>query len=225
MFNRIIALDNAPLTVSRPPERRLLGVCGHFVVLLVAMLPAKGIPARSRSGFVPYFNPGFFEDHVVCEYWDSTEARWMTADPQLDEIWRTRLGIGEVDLPRDWFLNAADAWTGCRSGGVDPEKFGTVGGLRGQWFIAANLIHELADLNKMERLRWDVWGAMPNLNESLSDDKLTFFDRLAVLNQSPDGSFEELRTLYERDDRVHAPERVFNAVLNETETIIARVSA
>src|SRR5213082_504574 len=70
MLDRILALDGRPLTFARPPERRLVGVCRHFMVLLLAMLRAKQIPARGRCGFGSYFNPGFFEDHVVCEYWN-----------------------------------------------------------------------------------------------------------------------------------------------------------
>ncbi len=60
MLDRILALDDRPLTIPRPPERRLLGVCRHFMVLLLAMLRARQIPARGRCGFGAYFNPGFF---------------------------------------------------------------------------------------------------------------------------------------------------------------------
>lgn len=46
MLERLLELDDKPLTVSRPPEKRLVGVCHHFMLLLVAMLRAKSIPAR-----------------------------------------------------------------------------------------------------------------------------------------------------------------------------------
>jgi len=37
----------------------------------------------------------------------------------------------------------------------------------------------LAALNKMEMLPWDVWGAQPQPDESLDEERLAFFDRLA----------------------------------------------
>jgi len=224
MLDRIMALDPAPLTVPRPPERRLVGVCRHFMVLLLAMLRAKRIPARGRCGFGAYFNPGFFEDHVVCEYRNESEKRWVLVDPQFDDVWIARLGIDHdvLDVPRDRFLIAADAWTECRTRAADPAKFGIVkGNLRGLWFIAANLIHDVATLNKMELLRWDAWGGMPGPGHALSEDQLSFFDRPAAITREPDQSFEELCRLYESDDRVRVPATVFNALRNPGEQISA----
>jgi hypothetical protein len=222
MLNRLLAEDTRPLTVARPPEKRLVGVCHHFMLLLVAMLRAKGIPVRGRRGFGTYFNPGYFEDHVVCEYWNAAEARWIRLEPQSDEVWREMLKIDfdPLDVPPDRFVIAADAWAQCRAGDADPSKFGIFkGDLRGLWFIAGNLVHDVAALNKMEMLQWDVWGAMPPPNEPLQDDQLAFFDRLASLTRAPDSSFAELRKLYEGDDRLRVPATVFNAVLNRPEAI------
>ena len=74
----------------------------RFALMLVTLLRAKGVPARSRCGFAAYFNPPNFEDHWVCEYWDAQERRWRLADPQIDDVWRGRLNIGfdTLDLPR-----------------------------------------------------------------------------------------------------------------------------
>ena len=33
------------------PERRFVGNCRHFTVLLCAFLRARGVPARARCGF------------------------------------------------------------------------------------------------------------------------------------------------------------------------------
>ena len=51
----------------------------------------------------------------------------------------------------------------------------------------------------------------------LQKDELAFFD-LAALTRQPDASFEELRRLYQRDDRVRVPPTVFNALLNRPES-------
>jgi hypothetical protein len=222
MLDRLLAEDARPLTVARPPQKRLVGVCHHFMLLLVAMLRAKGIPARGRCGFATYFNPGYFEDHVVCEYWNAADARWIRLEPQSDEVWRKMLKIDfdVLDVPPDRFVIAGDAWAQCRAGQANPSRFGIFkGDLRGLWFIAGSLMHDVAALNKMEMLQWDVWGAMPRPNEPLNDEQLVFFDRLAALTRAPDSSFAELRNLYEKDDRLRVPAIVFNAVLNRPEAI------
>ena len=222
MLDRILALDARPLSMARPPGKRLVGVCQHFSSLLAALLRARGIPARARYGFGSYFNPGFYEEHTVCEYWNRVEDRWVLVDPQFDDVWRKKLKIEHnvLDLPRDRFLVAGDAWTQYRSGRIDPAKVGIfVGDLRGVWFIAGELVRDVAALNKTEMLPWDQWGAMPRPAESLGDDQPAFYDRLAELTRSPDASFEELRELYQTDDRLRVPAIVFNALRQRTETV------
>lgn len=222
MLDRLLAIDSQPITTKRPPEKRLVGVCHHFALFLVTMLRNKGIPARYRCGVGSYFNPPFFEDHVVCEYWNAAESRWRLADPQFDDVWRRESKIDHdiLDVPRDRFLIAGDAWTLCRRGDADPSKFGIfMGNLRGLWFIAGEIVRDVAALNKMEMLPWDVWGAMPRQDEQLNPQQLAFFDRVATLTQTPDSSFEELCTLYE-DDRLRVPATVFNAVLQRNEVVL-----
>ncbi len=99
---RILELDAQPLHIARKPERRVLQRCNSFALMLVTVLRAKGVPARSRCGFAAYFNPPNFEDHWVCEYWDAQDRRWRLADAQIDDVWRGRLNIGfdTLDLPR-----------------------------------------------------------------------------------------------------------------------------
>jgi hypothetical protein len=222
MLERILELDNRPLTAPRPPEKRLVGVCHHFMMLLLAMLRAQEVPVRGRRGFGTYFNPGYFEDHVVCEYWSASDARWVLVDPQFDDVWRARLKIEHdvLDVPRNRFLIAGDAWGRCRSGEADPSKFGIFkGNLRGLWFLADNLVHDLATLNKMEMLQWDMWGAMPRPEEPLDEQRLAYFDRLATLIREPDASFTELRRRFDEDDGLSVPPTVYNAVLNRMEDI------
>ncbi|HKP25752.1 MAG TPA: transglutaminase-like domain-containing protein [Dongiaceae bacterium] len=222
ILDQILALDDRPLTLARPPEKRVVGVCHHFALLMTAMLQAKGIPARYRCGFGAFFNPPWFEDHVLCEYWNADDARWVQLDPQLDAVWRGALKFqfDPLDVPRDQFLQSTDAWTLCRSGKVDPGKFGIfVGDLRGSWFIAASLVRDVAALGKMEMLPWDCWGVMPHQGQELDAGQLAFFDRLAALTVQPDASHQELRALDEKDERVRVPKTVFNAVLKRTETV------
>jgi len=68
-LKRILELDDRPLTVARPLQKRLVGNCRDFSVMLCAMLRYQGVPARARCGFGAYFTPGRYDDHWVCEYW------------------------------------------------------------------------------------------------------------------------------------------------------------
>ena len=220
MLNRLLAHDNQPLSVARPISNRLVGVCRHFTILLVALLRAKGVPARARCGFGSYFKRGHFYDHWVCEYWNAAEARWVRVDAQLDDVQRKMLNVdfNVFDVPRDRFVIASEAWRRCRAGEVDPSQFG-IFDMGGLWFVAGNLVRDVAALNNMEMLPWDVWGAMPHPDELLQNDQLEFFDRLAALTRAPDTTLTELRMLYTDDDRLRVPGTVFNAVLNRPEAI------
>src|SRR5262249_1283275 len=222
MLDRLLELDGRPLSIARPPEPPLVGVCRHYPVLLAAILRARRLPARARCGFGTYFTADTFEDHWVCELWDEGEARWVLVDAQLDEVWREQLepDFGPLDVPRDRFLVAGDAWAKCRAGEADSRKFGIFkGNLRGFWFIAGSLVRDLAALNKVEMLAWDVWGAMPLQGRRISRADLALFDQLAQLTRAPDAAWPELRSLYEQDERLHVPPTVFNALLNRPETV------
>jgi Transglutaminase-like superfamily len=220
MLDHLLAHDSQPLSVGRPVDARLVGVCRHFTVLLAAMLRAKGVPARARCGFGAYFNRGHFEDHWVCEYWNAAEARWVLVDAQIDELQRAKLhpDFDLLDVPRDRFVIAGDAWAQCRAGEADPSTFG-IFAMRGLWFIAGNLMRDVAALNNMEMLPWDVWGAMIRPDKPLQNDQLALFDRLAAVTRAPDTTFAELRALYEGDERLRVRTTVFNSRLNRPETI------
>ena len=56
-----------------------------MALLMCAFLRTKGTPARLRCEFAAYFGDGW-EDHWVCEYWDSQETRWRLSDAQLDGV-------------------------------------------------------------------------------------------------------------------------------------------
>jgi hypothetical protein len=140
----------------------------------------------------------------------------MLVDPQLDTPQRElfKVTFDPLDVPRDQFLVAGDAWRLCRSGKADPASFGILD-MHGLWFIAGNVIRDVAALNNHEMLPWDVWGAMAQSDAGLD---LPFFDRLAELSHAPDEHPDELRTVYE-DKRIAVPGTVFNAVLNRPDPI------
>jgi Transglutaminase-like superfamily len=222
MLSALLSRDARPLSAARVPEQRFCGVCRHYTLLLTAALRQRGIPARARVGFAGYFNPGGFEDHWVCEYWNATQERWILVDAQLDGVLRKlmELDFDPLDVPRDRFIVAHDAWQQSRSGQRDADLFRfSFANLSGLWFIAGNLIRDAAALNGVEVLPWDVWGGMTQ--GELSQEQLAFFDRLAVLTRAPDEHFDELRSLFRADPRLRiGPEdQVLNARLERHEPL------
>lgn len=216
ILETIAAHDKRPLAVARPAGERVVGVCRHFTLLHVGMLRAQGVAARARCGFGAYFEKGKFLDHWVTEYWNQARKQWVLADPQLDIRQRElfKVTFDPLDVPRDRFLVAGDAWQLCRGGKADPADFGILD-MFGLWFIASNVIRDVAALNNREMLPWDVWGAMTRNDAELD---LSFIDRLAALSHAPDEHLDELRAVY-RDKRVAVPGTVFNAVLNRPDPV------
>ena len=124
IIDSVLALDRRSLAIPRPPEKRLVGICHHFMLLSLATFRHHGVPARGRGGFGAYFNPGKFEDHWVCEYWKADEARWALLDSQFDDVFVKNLDVRHNvhDVPRDQFLTASDAWRRCRAGELNSRN-------------------------------------------------------------------------------------------------------
>ena len=216
MLERIVARDASSLEQARPVNARLVGVCRHFALLHVAMLRRQNLAARARCGFAAYFEPGKFLDHWVTECWNEAQGRWVLVDAQLDGRQRElfKIAFDPADVPRDQFLVAGNAWNLCRESKADPGMFGILD-MHGLWFVAGNVIRDVAALNNKEMLPWDVWGGMTRTD---ADVDLPFMDRLAALSRDPDGEPQALRTAY-RDRRVAVPDMVFNAVLNQPDQV------
>ena len=210
ILDDIVTRDDRPLSAVRATSERQVGVCRHFTLLHVAMLRTLGISARARCGFGAYFERSKYLDHWVTEYWDEARKSWALFDAQIDDRQRElfKIEFDTADVPRDQFLVAGDAWSACRGGKADPHAFGILD-MHGLWFIAGNLVRDIAALNNREMLPWDVWGAMRWQDGELDVD---FFDRLAIVSHEPDAHDDELSALY-CDERVGVPRTVFNAQL------------
>lgn len=208
-LRRILALDSRPLAEARPPERRLVGNCRDFSVLLAALLRQQGIPARARCGFGRYFLPNHYEDHWVCEYWRAGQARWTLVDAQLDALQceQLRIDFDPMDVPRDQFIVGGRAWQLCRGGQADPEIFG-IGQMHGLWFVRGDLVRDVAALNKMELLPWDCWGLIEQPDEALKIGDWVLLDRLAELTGGAVTDFEAVHRLYAADARLRVPRNI-----------------
>jgi hypothetical protein len=204
-LKRIRKLTDRPLTEPRPLERRLVGNCRDFSLMLCAMLRHQGVPARARCGFAKYFEPNHFEDHWVCECWQGAE-RWVMVDAQLDALQREKLGISfdPLDVPDDQFLTGGKAWGMCRTGKANPDAFG-IFDMHGLWFVRGNLIRDLASLNKMELLPWDSWGLIDRDEKELSKLDLALLDEVAAITQVDNSRFEEIRSIYQNNECLRVP--------------------
>lgn len=162
-----LLLERQPeLAADRRPARRVVGCCRDSAILFLALARHKGIPARARVGFAAYLRAGWMIDHVVAEVWDSPAARWRLIDPGMASGWQPEVNgraVDWMDLTDDQFVTGPRAWQAARAGRTDPERYLTdpeldIPVLRGWPYIAHNVVHDLAALNKTEMLLWDGWG-------------------------------------------------------------------
>ncbi len=212
LLARVRALDPQPLSVMRSPGERVVCCCRDFALLLCAMLRHRGMPARVRFGFSRYFDPDFACDHVVCEYWRADERRWVLVDAQQDSLHRAlnKLTFDPYDLPRDQFLTAGAAWALCRAGQADADAFGyaKVPDLRGWMVLRHYLVHELAALNGMELLIWDLWGLAEVEEGDLTEEQRALLDRVATITEASNDAFPTLRSTYQHSADLRVPPQV-----------------
>lgn len=193
----IIGLDPRPLVEPREAEDRMIGNCRQYTVLSSALLRRAGIPARARAGFSGYFDDTWV-DHWVVEQWDSESSAWSRTDSQIDE---NQLQIFDIQfdplrLPDSVFRTGSEAWRSYREGD-DPHAYG-IQDMRGPWFIAGNVIRDLAALNKVEVQAWDTWGVIDELAfGELSPSQIRLIDQIADTVLADD--LEDIMALYRQD--------------------------
>lgn len=223
LLERARKVDPRPLDEPRSPGDRIGGRCHTFTLLTVALLRAAGIPARSRCGFGAYFVPGYYEDHWVVEYWDAERGSWRMVDAQLDETWLRTIGVSSdipVSVGPEQFLTAGHAWRAWRDGSLDADRCGLTSiPEHGAFWIAGNLRLDLAALNKVEMLPWDIWGLGWEPPEQPGPEVLAAFDTVAELTVDPDERFDDLRDRYESDPSLRMDGTVFSVLLGEHQRV------
>ena len=198
--------DGRPIVEARAPGERVAGVCWHFAVLFAAILRHKGVPARVRAGFAGYFERGKHTEHWVGEYWSRDEHRWVLVDAQVDELQAriARPDFDTLDVPRDRFLVAGDAWRACRSGAADPMTFGVAG--TSNWGLTepfGEVLLDIAALRKIELLPWAWYGLATE--EGALEREAVLMDRLAALSSAADAeALASLGAMVAADARLRA---------------------
>lgn len=214
LLRQAMRLDPRPLAEPRAPGRRVVGVCRHFATLLAAVLRRKGYAARVRCGFANYFQAGKHFDHWVAEYWQG--GRWVLVDPQVDDVQRKLFGLtlDTLDVPRDRFRVAGDAWRACRQG-ADPMTFGVSGTpMWGLVEVYGDIFQDLAALQNLELLPWGWYGLA--LDEA-GLEETALIDKLAdISSRADDAAMADLAELLAADERLRPPaERVAATVESE----------
>ena len=216
---RTLELDPRPLTQARPLEKKLVGNCRDFSVLLVSILRHQGVPARARCGFGTYFIPGHYEDHWVAEYWNAQQRRWVLVDAQLDSFQceAMKIPFNPLDVPRDQFIVGGKAWQLCRRGEADADHFG-IFDMHGLGFVRGNFVRDAAALNKIELLPWDCWGIIEK-PELADPADLVCLDHLAGLTCGNVPEFGAVRSLYQSDARLRVEGMIHSYGNSGMETI------
>ncbi len=173
------------LRAMRPPERRQVGTCRDFALLLCSFLRVHRIPARVRCGFASYFGDGWW-DHWICEYRTAEADAWLRADAELDGVMREACGItfDPTCMPPGAFLTAGEAWISCRAERLSFADVGH-GEHRGPWFAGVNVVRDALSVNGRETSSWDRWRETPPDLRRVSADAEARLDGVARHPERP----------------------------------------
>lgn len=87
--------------MKREIQNKVHCTCRSEEILLTAILKAKGISARARSGFAGYCeNDGIYWDHWITEFYDESAGRWILVDA---DCCCNDIDFNPFDMPREKF--------------------------------------------------------------------------------------------------------------------------
>lgn len=201
MLAELFRRDPKGLVLDRSAENKLVLTCRFTAILMASLLKIKGISARVRSGFAPYFNVeglpgGKSDDHWINQYWNEKESRWVSID--VDGSIEGYLRFNPYDIPEGTFDFSPDAWLAVRSGKIDGQHFWNAGGNGGLIVVAWELFYDFHCLMNDEV----IYMHTPEIThfgrfEKLTEQQLKEIDNSAKLMQSPDENFDKLLDIWE----------------------------
>ena len=211
MIAGILRLDGAGFTKNRDVTKRITVSCRQASVLFSAILKAKGIPCRSRAGFMDFGDAGeSYMEHWVNEYWDFGESRWVLADVDGYYEYEPRFGYSQFDLPRRKFVTASEAWLGLRKGTLhkklDVFSSDPLEGICEYLFMDFHALMNNEIFYSYQPLC--LRGGIRNLSE----EELGELDELAKLLAEPDENRERIEHLWADNEK-------FSILTNNTQNI------
>lgn len=197
IMGELFRLDARGLTHNRQIKDKLVITCRYASILLASILKAKGFSVRVRSGFAPYINEERYPDHWICEVWCADEKRWILVDADEIEI----EGCSNIDIHREKFYFAAEAWLDVRHGKISVDKFLHGSHIHGLSMLARTLFFDFHSLmhDEVSYLFFPTYIDTEDEFDHLSIEELKQLDDLAILLLDVDKNFDELRYLFEND--------------------------
>ena len=198
MAAELFRLDRRGFIPGRQVEHKLVVTCRYVSVLMSAILKAKGIPARSRAGFAPYFHEGVSMDHWINQYYHRGEGRWITFD--ADGFYEEGgMPLSQYDMPPGSFDWVAEAYLAVRRGETDGKRYLYADGLGtcGLPALVRYLVYDFHALMNHELAYTFLPAYLDGRLDSLTEEELRELDALAMLLQSPDENFQALCALWQ----------------------------
>lgn len=203
---------DARYLAQRKAEDKVHVTCRGQAILLAAVLKAKGIPARARSGFAEYIgSDGIYRDHWITEYFDEKEGRWKLADADL-HCPDHEIPFDLNDIPYDNFLFGAGAFLGMRAGKYKDEnvQFASVPPTLGLKAAIRGLFYDFHCLMNHEIIFLHMPKYVCDRDFELSEEEYRELDELAKLMMKPDENFDALKEIWESNKKF----RMMSGVLN-----------
>lgn len=168
------------LTTENPFEKKIIGNCQTISLLCLGILRELSIPARYRFCLCEYFEPNSYAEHIVLEYWCSSDKKWKILDPTVThEIIEKKQTQSFIDfefdnIPRIKSNLFIDLWKKYRRGDLDlnaihHHSYRKILGL--ERFVWRTLQDVLA-LHKVELFYWDYFDFKQYVNEPQRVDEI-----------------------------------------------------
>lgn len=201
MIAGILRLDKTGFTKNRDVTKRITVSCRQASVLFSAILKAKGIPCRSRAGFMDFGDTGeSYMEHWVNEYWDFKESRWILADVDGYYEYEQRFGYSQFDLPRRKFVTASEAWLGLRKNTLNKKL--DVFSLNPLEGVCEYLFMDFHALMNNEIFYSYQPLYLRDGIQTLKESELGELDYLAKLLAEPDKNMEQLEQLLDENEKL-----------------------
>lgn len=206
----LFRMDERGFVRDRQVENKIVVTCRYVSVLMSAILKAKGIPARCRAGFAPYFKEGVSMDHWINQYYNEKEKRWVTFD--ADGFYEEGgMPLYQYDMPEGSFDWAAGAYLAVRRGETDGRQY-VYADEMGTCSLPAlirYLIYDFHALMNCELTYSFIPAYLDGRLERLTEEELRQLDRLAEWMLEADRNFDRLCEIWEHERKF----RILNSPL------------
>ncbi len=209
MIAELLRRDNN-FTTKRKIKDKIHVCCRETSILLVAILKAKNIPARTRCGFTYSVSEEAMTgagEHWIVEYYHKTKEKWILVDPTMyydqETLEYYKIDYSLTNIPRDKFIFATEAYLGIRNkkykskdiySFTNPITFGIKAAIN-------QLFHDFHSLMNNEILFCQNPKYLQDIHYKLTDDEYKELDELANLMLEPNKNFEHLKYIWNNNEK------------------------